>query len=188
MGKKELEYAGARSSHLHQGVAKSLVAEFKFGGQPVLGALMADLARAEFDRYTLSLGPRDGTLVTWVAAHRKAQRERGYNQAELLARSLAVPAGLVCAPLVDKTLATRHQKGLGKAGRQSNLRGAFVLREGVSAALEATEFRRVVVVDDVFTTGATAAEIGRVITAGTGLPVYVFTFSRATLGRAVGHD
>ncbi len=185
---KEMEYAGARSAYLHQGVAKRLVAEFKFGGQPVLGSLMADLARPEFMAYVSSLPSRGRPLVTWVAAHRKAQRERGYNQAELLARRLAGPAGLDCAPLVDKRLATRHQKGLGKAGRQSNLREAFTLREGAASVVAAAGCDRVILVDDVYTTGATAAEVGRVIAAGTGLPVYVFTFSRATSGRGEGHD
>ena len=73
---KEFEYAGARSGYLHEGAAKRLVAEFKFGGQPVLGSLMADLARPEFMRYVSSLTPGSPSLVTWVAAHRKAQRER----------------------------------------------------------------------------------------------------------------
>ena len=91
-------------------------------------------------------------------------------------------------PLVDKRLATRHQKGLGKAGRQSNLRGAFTLREGATAVAAAEGCGHVILVDDVYTTGATAAEVGRVIAVGTGLPVYVFTFSRATSARGVGHD
>jgi predicted amidophosphoribosyltransferase len=185
---KEFEYAGARSAYLHEGPAKWLVAEFKFGGQPILGSLMADLARPEFMRYVSSLTPGSRSLVTWVAAHRKAQRERGYNQAELLARALVGPPGLACAPLVEKKLATRHQKGLGKAGRQGNLRGAFTLREGAAALVAADGYERVLLVDDVYTTGATAAEVGRVIAAGTGLPVYVFTFSRATSSGGVGHD
>ncbi len=185
---KGLEYAGAHSSHLHEGAAKRLVAEFKFGGQPVLGSLMADLAREEFMHYVSSLAPAGRTVVTWVPAHRKAQRERGYNQAERLARALAGPAGLDCAPLVNKRLATRHQKGLGRAGRQSNLRGAFVMREEASAVVGAGKCGQVVLVDDVFTTGATASEVSRVLVAGVGLPVYVFTFSRAVSGKGVGHD
>jgi predicted amidophosphoribosyltransferase len=187
---RELEYAGARSAFVHEGVGKRLVTEFKFGGQPVLGSLMAELAGPAFRDYAAEVASsRDRLLVTWVPAHRKAERERGYNQAELLARALAVPAGLGCAPLVDKKLSTRHQKGLDRTGRQSNLRGAFALREEPRAASSAGRGQgAVLLVDDVYTTGATAAEMSRVIGAGTGLPVHVFTFSRAVRARAEGHD
>ncbi len=57
----DLGHAGARSAFRHQEVARRLVAEFKFGGQPVLGRLMADLARPAFAGYASSIGsPRTG--------------------------------------------------------------------------------------------------------------------------------
>jgi predicted amidophosphoribosyltransferase len=127
-------------------------------------------------------------LVTWVPTHPKAQRERGYNQAELLARALAVyMPGLPVAALARKTVRTRHQKALGRAGRQANLRGAFALDEKAVGDLS---FRpsALVLVDDVYTTGATTQEVSRVLVAGTGLPVWVFTFSRAVSGGGEGHD
>jgi predicted amidophosphoribosyltransferase len=134
-----------------------------------------------------------------VPTHAAAQRERGYNQAELLARTLAVghrPA-LPVAGLARKPVRTRHQKALDRAGRQANLRGAFVLDPKASVLLRA-EARpgplpepgpaSLVLVDDVYTTGATTQEVAHVLAAGTGLPVYAFTFSRAVSGRAEGHD
>lgn len=181
--------AGARSAYLHQGAAKHLVSEFKFGGQPVLGRLMAGLAAPAFLDYAASLAPSDKLLVTWVPSHPRAQRERGYNQAELLARHLthAVP-GLSCAALVRKTARTQHQKGLGRAGRQSNLRAAFGLLPQTAERVQRRGYEAVILVDDVYTTGATAAEVSEVIAVGVGLPTYVFTFSRATSGKVVGHD
>jgi len=188
----DFSYSGARSAFRHQGAARQLVAEFKFGGQPVLGRLMADLARPAFTEYLSSIGPRDRILVTWVPSHRAARRERGYNQAEVLARALAAgPLPWTVADLVEKTAATRHQKELGRAGRQSNLRGAFTMRQsgyaGPAAGL-ATGYEAVVLVDDVYTTGATAQEVSSVLVRGTGLPVHVFTFSRAVGGKVEGHD
>jgi len=106
----EMSYAGARSAFRHQGVARRLVTEFKFGGQPVLGRLMADLARPAFAGQALSIGLPHELLVTWVPSHRAVQRQRGYNQAEVLARALAARAGqLPIAGLVRKAMLTRHQ-------------------------------------------------------------------------------
>lgn len=189
---KDFAYVGVQSAFRHQGVARRLVADFKFGGQPVLGRLMADLARQAFSGYLSSIGSRDRILVTWVPAHRATQRKRGYNQAEVLARALA-GGSRSCAPswsaagLVRKTGATRHQKGLGRTGRQSNLRGAFVLDER-AATRSLASCEALVLVDDVYTTGATAREVSSVLLGGTGLPVYVFTFSRAIGSAAEGHD
>jgi predicted amidophosphoribosyltransferase len=185
---RDFEYSGARGAFRHQGTARRLVAEFKFGGQPVLGRLMADLARPVFADWVASVAPGGQAFVTWVPCHRSAQRQRGYNQAEILARGLAsAPRPLPWGGLVRKTKATKHQKGLGKAGRQGNLRGVFALEEAACPRLR-PETEALVLVDDVYTTGATANEVSSVLTSGTGLPVYVFTFSRAGAGSAERHD
>jgi competence protein ComFC len=185
---KAFSYAGARSAFRHQGAARRLVSEFKFGGLPSLGRVMADLARSAFVDYLSSIGPTDRLLVTWVPSHRAAQRERGYNQAEVLARALAsAPHPVSWSGLVRKTKNTKHQKGLGKAGRQSNLRGVFALDEAAAARLS-PRLQALVLVDDVYTTGATAKEVSSVLVAGIGLPVHVFTFSRAVASVVEGHD
>jgi predicted amidophosphoribosyltransferase len=191
----DLAYAGARSAFLHAGVAKRMVVEFKSGGQPVLAPLMARLAAPAFGELVTAAGmggapPRPGRrmVVTWVPTHPAAQRERGYNQAELLARALArAQPELPVVGLTRKPVRTRHQKALGRAGRQANLRGAFSLDE---KSLHALPFSpaALLLVDDVYTTGATTQEVSRVLAGATGLPVYVFTFSRAVSGGGEGHD
>jgi ComF family protein len=185
---KDLAYTGARGAFRHQGVARSLVAEFKFGGQPVLGRVMAELARPAFFELAEAIGLDDRLLVTWVPCHRASERERGYNQAEVLARWLVSGSRpLAKASLVRKTKATKHQKGLGRAGRQENLRGVFAL-DGTATLRVPVHTKALVLVDDVLTTGATAREVSSVLVAGTGLPVYVFTFSRAVAGTPERHD
>ncbi len=79
-------------------------------------------------------------LVTCVPAHRGHKLERGFNQAELLARDLARAAGLPFAPLLVRTRHGRRQSGLAKSERAANVRGAFALaREAqrVAAASQA---------------------------------------------------
>jgi predicted amidophosphoribosyltransferase len=214
----DLPYAGARSAFEHSGTAKRMVLEFKSGGQPVLAPLMARLAAPAFRELVSAAragagdarpggaapgvaalcagdapegrpaGASGQVVVTWVPSHRAAQRERGYNQAELLARALAEgrPA-LFAAGLTRKPVRTKHQKELGRAGRQSNLRGAFVLDEKGLKSLPLAP-TALVLVDDVHTTGATACELSSVLREGTGLPVHVFTFSRAVSSGREGHD
>ena len=185
---EELSYVSARGAFHHLGLARRMVADFKFGGQPVLGRVMADASRPWLAEYVSSLASLDRLFVTWVPCRRSAERERGYNQAEVLARNLASgsaltpPAGLVC-----KTRATKHQKGLGRADRQENLRGAFALDKRASA-LVPSRTQALLVVDDVYTTGATAREVSSVLGQGMGLPVHFFTFSRVVAGTVERHD
>ena len=199
----DLAYAGSRSAFVHGGVAKRMVVEFKAGGQPVLAPLMARLAGAAFAESAAAARGGGGSavagggsasagrpvLVTWVPTHPSSQRERGYNQAELLARALAgglCPA-LPGAALARKPVKTKHQKALDREGRQANLRGAFSFDRRAWDALPAKP-GALVLVDDVHTTGATTQEVAHVLRDGAGLPVYVFTFSRAVSGRREGHD
>ncbi len=190
---KQLNFAAARGAFRHEGLARRLVAEFKFGGQPVLGRVMAELAYPAFAGFLSSLRvPPERLIVTWVACRRSAERERGYNQAELLARGLtrlcapeARPSGPVA--LVAKTQATKNQKGLSRAGRQGNLQGAFEFAPGAATRL-GPDTAGIVLVDDVYTTGATAGEVSAVLTQSTRLPVHVFTFSRAVVRGSERHD
>lgn len=184
----EVTYAAARAAFIHRGVARRMVTEFKFGGRPVLGRVMADSAAPAFFDYLSRIGPDDSVFVTWVPSHRAAQRKRGYNQAEVLAKALASrERPLSAGSLVRKPMPTKHQKGLGRADRQANLRGVFAIdRQAVSRM--PPRIRALVLVDDVYTTGATAREVSSVLTAGTRLPVYVFTFSRAVSDGGERHD
>jgi len=154
---------------------------------------MAELARDMFISYLEEISGGGALLVSWVPVHRKTQQERGYNQGELLARRLVeqvrmLRPGLVleCACLARKVCITKAQKGLGRAARKENLRGAFVWEPSAFGELRPHE--AVVLVDDVYTTGATVAEVAALLEVNAGLPVYVFTFSRAVSGGREGHD
>ena len=89
--------------------------------------------------------------------------------------------------MVRKKRVTKHQKALGRAGRQLNLKGSFCLETAAPSRVE-SRAAAVVLVDDVFTTGATAREVSAVLRRGTALPVHVFTFSRAVAGTPERHD
>lgn len=114
-------------------------------------------------------------LLVPVPLHVTRLRERGFNQAVLLARRLGRARALPVAPrLLVRTRATHPQPGLSAAARRRNLAAAFVLRPGTAIA-----GRHVVLVDDVLTTGATADACASVLCAAGASRVDVYTVGRA---------
>ncbi|HKT27661.1 ComF family protein [Dyella sp.] len=129
-----------------------LETRFKFGRDLAAGRVLATL----WQRETFPIDVPQ--MIIPVPLHRHRLRKRGYNQALELARSLASSLDIPCRH--DVLLRTRHthaQTGLDAIERRRNLRGAFAVCNGV--ALPA----HVVVLDDVFTTGATLAECVRTL-------------------------
>lgn len=108
--------------------------------------------------------------VCAVPLHPSREQRRGYNQAELLARAVARELALPCSPLLRRTRATRQQAKLHADARRANLRGAF---EAVAAVPP-----RVLLVDDVLTTGATLRECAAVLRGAGAERVYFLVAAR----------
>ncbi len=98
-------------------------------------------------------------LVTFVPMHKKEVRERGFNQSEWLAREVAAQIGVPFCVALEKIYDTRSQKSLRSMERGGNLLGAFDLRVPVKG-------KRVLLVDDVITTGATLHECAKMMKIG----------------------
>jgi ComF family protein len=124
-------------------------------------------------------------LVCHVPVHRDRERQRGYDQAELLAVAAATGLGLRHHRLLERARATKAQFELGRGERAANVQDAFEL---VSARISADDLERpslpalaghwVLLVDDVVTTGATLAACARVLLVAGALGVSAVTVAR----------
>ena len=126
------------------------VHRYKFNGGAAHAALFGELmAQCLSDRW-------DGgvDLVTWAPLHPKRRKQRGYDQAELLARRVGEAAALPVAPTLEKIRAAGEQSRLqSEEDRRANIAGAYRALPGLDLA-----GKRVVLVDDVVTTGSTLQE------------------------------
>jgi ComF family protein len=156
---------------------RELIHLLKYGGvRPaanVLGRMLAEaIASLEPDL------PAESLAVVPVPLHRTKLRQRGFNQAELIARA-ALKIGpqtdrlRLCAGALERKRETASQIGLTSHQRRENLRGAFEV-----AQPESVKAREVLVVDDVFTTGATVSECARVLRRAGATKVWVATVAR----------
>jgi ComF family protein len=160
-----------RSAGLYEGTLRQALLLFKFGGRDDLASVLAlDLFRCWRGRPEL----RDVDAVVPVPLHPWREFQRGYNPAELLARGFCRWSGV---PLLGRGLvrvrSTRAQARLRREARFTNVHDAFTVRErkGISG-------KRVLVVDDVCTTGATLESCARALKAAGVRSVSALTLAR----------
>ena len=150
---------------------REAVHRYKFNGGATHAALFGELmAQCLADRW-------DGTvdLITWAPLHPKRKKRRGYDQAELLARRVGGLTGLPVENTLEKLRSTAVQSRTeGDAARRANVRGAYRALPGLDLAGQ-----RVVLVDDVVTSGATLAECAAALRAAGAASVTGLTFARS---------
>lgn len=165
-------FAGARSFGYYTAEIAGIIRAFKFLGRRNLTDLLAPLLARVFQDHWSS---EAFDLVVPVPLHAGRKRERGYNQSELLARSFS---RLTAVPYSKKVLVrtrpTLPQVGLSNARRLENVRGAFQCPNPERAA-----GKRILLMDDVMTTGATAASASQALLDAGALRVSVLTAARA---------
>lgn len=156
-------YDMARSVFVYEKSAKRLILRYK-SGHRYLSEAFTDFLLPKLVEFP------DAELLAYVPMTERSEKRRGYNQSRILAEKLSEWTGLEVFDGLVKTKETKQQKRLGIAGRMANLKDCFKVssRRGLKG-------KRVLLLDDTLTTGATASEIARCLKRAGAERVYVLT-------------
>ena len=173
-GERRVDFTqGCWSPLAYQAQVREAVQRYKFAPAPAygrpFGLLMAQCARDQ---------GVEAELVTWAPLSKKRRRKRGFDQGELLARTVGECLALPVLPLLEKSRHTVPQSSLPDgAARRANALGAYSLLPGGRI-----EGGRVLLVDDVVTSGATLSECARLLCQGGAKQVLCLTLAQAGEG------
>jgi ComF family protein len=161
---RRLAFASARAAVAYDDSVRALVAAWKERGMRRLAAVAAELVAETVPQ------PRVAALA-FIPPDGDRSLKRGHHPAERLARELGARWALPVEPLLERTRARRRQRGLSLPERRRNVAGAFRTRARTRGA--------VCLVDDVYTTGATASSAASALRKAGARRVEVVTFARA---------
>ena len=164
-------FTSARAVVTYDGVIHDAIHRFKYGRNITAGAALARILE-EFDFKEVDFDNFD--TVVPVPLHIKRLRERGFNQSLILARALAEKQDLrVDFSLLKRRKLTLTQTGLDKRDRERNIAGAFT-----AVSPEKIRDKNLILVDDVYTTGATVNECAKTLVKAGARQVAVITLAR----------
>ena len=166
----------ARACWVFEGPPREAIHQFKYNRRFALGARLARAMRDTAAARALLLDWQPQFLVP-VALHGSRARARGFNQSELLSRDLGAIFGVPALDVLRRTRRTPPQVGLRLQARRRNVRDAFTVDEALWNA-HGLAGARIVLIDDVFTTGATLNECARVLRAAGAQTVGALTIAR----------
>ena len=165
-GKNSYAFDEARSPFRYEGEAMKLIRRLKFGGQKYLAKPMSKLMADTLLRQNWRFD-----AVTYIPMNKNGLKNRGYNQARLLAEEIS---DIIQKPMfggIVKKEGVIPQEGLDYNGRKDNVKGAFLVTEKPPG--------RLLLVDDVKTTGATLGEAAKTLKKAGCREVYCLTFASA---------
>ena len=162
-----------RAAVAYGDIPRKVALKLKYGGRPGVAETMARFMGRHLDRAA-------DALIVPVPLHRWRIWKRGYNQAALIASALARRGGLEARlDLIDRTKATPPLKAMNPRERREALRGAFRIRPELKPIVRG---RNVLLVDDVYTSGATANAAARVLKRAGAAEVGVLCWARVVRG------
>ncbi|HEY1050818.1 MAG TPA: ComF family protein [Prosthecobacter sp.] len=161
---RRLEFEFAIAACHAEDTVRELVHQFKYERRLQLRGALATLLLRTLDEPRLSRESLASWLLVPVPLHREREKEREFNQSWELCQRLQRLTGVPAAKALARTRETDAQAGLDREERLQNLRGAFSLRKTWPWQKKPPlQGRSILLVDDVFTTGATTSECARVL-------------------------
>lgn len=169
---RTIYFDAAVAAYRGRGIVRQIIHDFKYGRQIHLRHLVARWLCAAFDDERLR--GREFDMIVPVPLHPARQRERGFNQANLLAELLTAQISIPSKPVLKRVRYTTTQTALDRAERMENLHNAFRLRRNANV-----RGLRVLLIDDVLTTGSTLSECARILKRSGAISVHAATAARA---------
>jgi len=169
---RTIYFDAAVAAYRGRGIVREIIHQFKYARQIHLRHVIARWLRTALDDERLRDCQFD--VIVPVPLHPARQRERGFNQASLLAELLSAQTSISCRPSLKRIRYTTTQTALDRSERMENLHNAFRLRKNADV-----RGLRVLLIDDVLTTGSTLSECARVLKRAGAKSVYAATAARA---------
>ncbi|RXT04488.1 ComF family protein [Ammoniphilus sp. CFH 90114] len=164
----ETFFLSNRSAVQYNDKVKEIIGLYKYRGRESLSSVLGEWLVEAYRSYYSSTSFQ---AITFVPIHEWRLQERGFNQAQQLAVYLSLHTKIPLVSLLSRTRSTEKQSKQHRAQRLQALQGAFQLRNTVSAG------SKVLLVDDIYTTGSTVNECARIL-AKEGAKVYALTVAR----------
>jgi ComF family protein len=166
-------YDRLRAAVAYGEISRKVALKLKYGGRPGVAETIARLMQRHLD-------PAEGAILAPVPLHRWRIWRRGYNQSALIASALAARSGLEARlDIVQRVKATPPLRSMGPRERREAVRGAFRIHPARKAGLKG---KAVVLVDDVYTSGATANACARVLKRAGAAQVNILCWARVVRG------
>jgi ComF family protein len=169
---RTIHFDAAVAAYRGRGIVRQIIHEFKYVRQIHLRHVVARWLHAALDDERLR--GRKFDVIVPVPLHPTRQRERGFNQASLIAELLSAQTSISAKPVLERSRYTTTQTALDRSERMENLHNAFRLRKNADV-----RGLRVLLVDDVLTTGSTLNECARVLKLTGAFSVHAATAARA---------
>ncbi len=144
----------SNSFAVYDDTASKIVKRFKYSSRKYYAQYIAQLMVVNKSYF------ENIDYLTFVPIGDKRRRERGFNQAEEIAKEISKIIGIPVISTLDKIKSERHQAGLSQKERRKNLSGTFRLKDDAKDIIKG---KNLLIIDDVFTTGATLSECSREI-------------------------
>ncbi|HAP03313.1 MAG TPA: amidophosphoribosyltransferase [Lachnospiraceae bacterium] len=148
-------FSEGRPLYEYEGPVREAVYRFKYKGRKSYADAFAYDAMELWGEWIKA----SAELIVPVPMNAKKLRQRGYDQADVLARAISVESGIPYMHLLDRVRKTVPMKALSRGERQNNLKNAFQVRDFD------VKLKRILLVDDIYTTGSTLDECARVLLA-----------------------
>lgn len=171
---KDFDYSfnSNRSICYYDDNSSNIVKSLKYAGRKYYSSHIAELMTEDKSIF------EDVDIITFVPVSKKTKRARGFNQAEEIAKEISRIMNIRMVSLLEKVKDHKHQAGLNQKERLENLKGTFEINHNFESEIKG---KRVLIVDDVFTTGATLSECAKVIKTKKPKQVLTLTFAKTKL-------